>query len=91
MLSFNRPRPRPGGTAVLTCSGGDSGIAADLAESAGLEFPEFSEETRNRLVELLPDAATPVNPLDYTSLLWTETDRLAAIVAAPAKTHPSDG
>lgn len=70
------------GTAVLTCSGGDSGISADLAGQAGLDLPEFSIETRRRLVELLPDAATPVNPLDYTSMLWTETERLAAIVTA---------
>ena len=85
VLSFDRARARRvpgGGTAVLTCSGGDSGIAADLAETAGLDLPDFSEQTRQRLVELLPDAATPVNPLDYTSLLWTETERLTAIVAA---------
>ena len=45
-----RARPRgDGGLAVLTCSGGDSGVAADLAETLGLELPELAPPTRERL------------------------------------------
>ena len=41
------PRRRAGGgVAVLTCSGGDSGLAADLAEREGLPLPELAPETR---------------------------------------------
>ncbi|MDQ2622540.1 MAG: acetate--CoA ligase family protein, partial [Actinomycetota bacterium] len=79
-----RPRRdrRPGsGPAVLTCSGGDSGIAADLSEGLDLDFPGLAPETTRRLADLLPEEATPGNPLDYTSLLWTETERLSEIVA----------
>jgi acyl-CoA synthetase (NDP forming) len=79
------PRARPtgrGGLAILTCSGGDSGIAADEAERLEVELPGLAEETKRRLVELLPEAATPVNPLDYTSMIWAERERLASIVAA---------
>lgn len=68
------------GLAILTCSGGDSGIASDQAELVGLRFAELPPETENRLKELLPEAATVGNPLDYTSLLWFETDRLTEIV-----------
>ncbi len=68
------------GVAVLTCSGGDSGIAADQAEQAGLDFAELTQDTIERLRLLLPEAATVANPLDYTSLLWFETDRLTEIV-----------
>ena len=78
------PRARPtgaGGLAILTCSGGDSGIAADEAERLGLELPPLGEATSLRLRELLPDAATVANPLDYTSLLWAETELLHEIVA----------
>ncbi len=78
------PRARPsgrGGLAVLTCSGGDSGIAADEAERLGMVLPELAESTRDRLVDLLPEAATPVNPLDYTSMIWAERERLGSIVA----------
>jgi acetate---CoA ligase (ADP-forming) len=81
------PRARPnrgghGGLAVLTCSGGDSGIAADLAEEEGIELPPLADETTRRLAELLPSAATPGNPLDYTSLIWGESKLLASIVEA---------
>src|SRR5690606_8742374 len=31
--------------------------------------------------ELLPPAVTPANPLDYTSLIWSDTDLLSETVA----------
>ena len=61
-----------GGLAILTCSGGDSGVAADLAAARGLELPELSPPTRERLAAMLPSAATVANPLDYTSMLWDD-------------------
>ncbi len=73
-----------GGLAILTCSGGDSGNAADEADRLGVELPPLSAPTCERLAELLPGAATAGNPLDYTSLIWAETERLEAIVAAVA-------
>jgi acetyl-CoA synthetase len=81
------PRARPnragrGGLAVLTCSGGDSGIAADLAEQAGIELPPLAERTTRKLADLIPAVATPGNPLDYTSMIWGESDLLASIVEA---------
>ncbi len=76
-----RPR-RDGGLAVLTCSGGDSGVAADEAKRLGIELPEFSPQIRASLAKLLPAAATVANPLDYTSLLWSQGDRLRAIATA---------
>ena len=74
------PRARArdgGGLAVLTCSGGDSGIAADEAERLGVELPPLGPATRGRLEELLPPAATIANPLDYTAMIWGDSDRLA--------------
>ena len=81
VLAEPRARPRgDGGLAILTCSGGDSGNAADEAERLGVELPSLGEETRRDLAELLPEAATPANPLDYTSLIWAERERLRRIV-----------
>jgi acetyl-CoA synthetase len=81
VLAEPRARPRGGGgLAILTCSGGDSGIAADEAERLGVELPPFGAETGARLRELLPDAATVANPLDYTPLIWAQTALLAEIV-----------
>lgn len=83
VLAEPRARPRGGGgLAVLTCSGGDSGIAADRAELMGVELPELAPQTRERLVGLLPPTATVANPLDWTAMIWDEPERLRKVVAA---------
>ncbi len=80
-LAEPRARPRgDGGLAVLTCSGGDSGIAADLAARAELVLPALGEHTRAALAELLPEAATIGNPLDYTALIWGKEELLERII-----------
>ncbi|MFT3863645.1 MAG: acetate--CoA ligase family protein [Solirubrobacterales bacterium] len=76
-----RPK-RSGGLAILTCSGGDSGMAADLAAARGLELPELSAAARERLTAVLPSAATVGNPLDYTSMLWDDREALEEVAAA---------
>jgi acetate---CoA ligase (ADP-forming) len=81
-LAEPRARPRgDGGLAILTCSGGDSGVAADEAQRVGASLPELAPPTRERLAELLPEAATIGNPLDYTALIWGQADLLREIVA----------
>jgi len=83
VLAVPGARPaRTGGLAVLTCSGGDSALAADECERMGLALPALDPATAQRLRELLPDAATVGNPLDYTALIWGEVDRLRDIVIA---------
>jgi acetate---CoA ligase (ADP-forming) len=80
-LAEPRARPRgDGGLAILTCSGGDSGVAADEAAAVGAELPQLAPDTSSRLKELLPEAATVGNPLDYTALIWGDTDLLRRIV-----------
>ena len=73
---------RSAGLAVLTCSGGDSSLAADEAERLGLELPPLGSATSRRLGELLPTAATVGNPLDYTALIWGESETVRDLVAA---------
>ncbi len=88
VLAEPRARPqRTGGLAILTCSGGDSGIAADEADRLGVPLPAFSAPTQGALRALLPGAATIANPLDYTPLIWAQTELLAEIV----ETAGSDG
>jgi acetyl-CoA synthetase len=66
--------------AVLTCSGGDSALAADECARLGLRLPLFASATAARLRDLLPDAATVGNPLDYTALIWGDAERLRDII-----------
>jgi acetate---CoA ligase (ADP-forming) len=83
VLAEPRARPRgDGGLAILTCSGGDSGVAADEAARVGADLPDFAPGTRTALADLLPDAATVANPLDYTAMIWGDTELLRRIVLA---------
>jgi acetyl-CoA synthetase len=78
-LAVRRPRGSRG-TAILTCSGGDSGLGADEASRVGLALPALSSHTVAALRERLPAAATVANPLDYTAMIWGEVDTLRDLV-----------
>jgi acetyl-CoA synthetase len=78
-LAVKRRRPT-GGLAILTCSGGDSGLGADEADRLGLDLPALSPPTVDTLRARLPAAATVANPLDYTALIWGEVDTLRDLV-----------
>ncbi|MEV4668615.1 acetate--CoA ligase family protein [Microbacterium sp. LWO12-1.2] len=52
-----------GRTAIVTLSGGQAALAADLAEQVGATLARFSPETQRRLEEVLPDMHA-INPLD---------------------------
>jgi acetyl-CoA synthetase len=77
--------------AVMTCSGGDSAIAADLAQDLSVDLPALPPATQARLGEVLPEAAHAANPLDYTSLLWDEPAALRALVSGLAEDPAIDG
>ncbi len=79
-LAVPGARRATSGLAVLTCSGGDSAMAADECERIGIPLPAPAPATRERLRELLPEAATIANPLDYTALLWGDRERLRELV-----------
>jgi acyl-CoA synthetase (NDP forming) len=79
-LAVRDARPRGGGTAILTCSGGDSGLGADEAARVGLPLPPLSADTVDALRDLLPAAATVGNPLDYTAMIWGEVDTLRELI-----------
>lgn len=50
--------------AIVSDSGGQGAIAADLADRRGLSVDELSEATRARVQALLPDAGHIDNPVD---------------------------
>ena len=75
LLSVTGPIPGPR-LRVLTCSGGESALTADLAETAGLTFPAFTPEEVEDLRSLLPVFATVANPLDYNTAIWGDAPAL---------------
>ena len=73
------------GAAVVTCSGGDATLAADLADDAGAKLADFSAETLQELAALLPMPATATHPLDHTNSVWADTEAVAKICETVAR------
>ena len=74
--------PAGGRIAGLTCSGGAAAMLADYAQIAGLEFPPPTERTTEVLAGCLPHTATVSNPLDYTTPIWGQPERVRPVFDA---------
>jgi acyl-CoA synthetase (NDP forming) len=64
-----QPLPKGKRVGAVTDSGGVSCQIADVIEETELELPEFTDNSTKTLLELLPLAATPKNPLDVTGAI----------------------
>ena len=58
------PPLRNNQVAILADGGGHATIAADILTDFGIELPELSDKTQAKLREILPPAASLVNPVD---------------------------
>lgn len=56
--------PAGEGVGLLSLSGGQIGLVADLAQDLGLRFPAFSAEAQQALTDILPAYSPIANPLD---------------------------
>ncbi len=63
----------------LSCSGGEAGLVADLAEPAGIRFDPVPEEQAARLGEILGPIVTIANPLDYHTFIWGDGPRTTGV------------
>ncbi len=72
ILKFVHVHPGLDGRRILTmsCSGGEAGILADLAEKIGLSMPPFAKDRADALLDVLGDKVTIDNPLDYHTYIW---------------------
>ena len=59
----------------LSCSGGEAGLVADLAQPYGIDFPPPSDAQRQRLGEILGPIVAIANPLDYHTFIWGDGPR----------------
>lgn len=69
MFSILPKLPRKATYASMNLSGGETGICADVGELFDINYPDFEDATIKKLKELLPDYASPANPLDMTASL----------------------
>ncbi|MDO5391314.1 MAG: acetate--CoA ligase family protein [Eubacteriales bacterium] len=77
MLSTLRKFPDKAMFASMNLSGGETGICADVGSLNGIVYPDFTEETLEKLREQLPSYASPNNPLDMTASLSYDADLYA--------------
>ena len=61
------PKPPAKGPGILTASGAFVGLANDMAEELGFEFPPVEAGTLKRFEEVLPPYGNYGNPLDVTA------------------------
>lgn len=62
---------------VLTVSGGESAIVADIVEKKGFELPDLSESQKTEIQLLMAGFEHVSNPLDYNMSLWGDEHKLA--------------
>lgn len=77
LLATLKTLPKSGAFTAMCLSGGETAVCADTGYLYGLEYPDFEDSTLNRLNELLPDFATPRNPLDMTAALCYDAEAFA--------------
>lgn len=59
--------PAGSGLGIVTMSGGAGVLMADRAEELGLQVPVLAPRTRDALLAVIPDFASPQNPVDITA------------------------
>jgi acyl-CoA synthetase (NDP forming) len=81
----HQPLPRGRRVAILTNAGGPGILCADSCEAGGLLVPELSEETKSRLRQFLPVAASVTNPVDMIASATAEHFQSAIETLLPAR------
>lgn len=80
-------RPQGPRVGVLSISGGSNIVFADRAEQDGLELPDFSADTAEKLAEVVPAFGSAANPVDITAGMFNDpslfTRALEIVLADP--------
>lgn len=74
------PIPRGHRVAIVGDSGGQSGVAADVAAAAGLTVPQFPAPLAERLQAQLPQGAACTNPVDLAGAGEQDLQNYASFV-----------
>lgn len=73
------PGPRFG---FVTASGGACEIIADRGEDEGIEIPQFTAQTEEKLRDIVPAFASPHNPVDVTGYILVKREMMAQSLQA---------
>lgn len=72
--------PKKNSFGVISFSGGESTVSADVAEFVGAELPELCEETKANIRKYIPAFASAKNPLDATTALFRDEERIIGLL-----------
>lgn len=84
MLAYTGPLTKTG-IGVVSISGGACTLIADRAQEHGVDMPDFSPLTKDRLRQIVPGIEDPVNPFDITGLAMRDPgvfERALRVVAS---------
>jgi acetyltransferase len=84
ILLRNERLPQGRRLAALSASGGNAVLLADLGAQLGIEWPQYSAATQERLKGLLPQHGQANNPTDVTSAAIGKKDTYRQCVEAIA-------
>ncbi len=82
--------PKGGRTVFMNVSGGEAGIAADLADEYNIELAEYKPETKAYLETLVPDYGSVNNPFDMTAGIGYNTPVMCDAIRAISKDEQVD-
>ncbi|MCT8161552.1 acetate--CoA ligase family protein [Pseudoruegeria sp. SHC-113] len=68
--------------ASLSCSGGEAGLIADVAEGRGVRFAPLTDQQRTDLRDALGPMVALNNPLDYHTYIWRDAEALGKAFTA---------
>lgn len=75
----------------MSCSGGEAGLIADMAQGRRVSFPPLNDSQSAGLREVLGPKVALANPLDYHTYIWGNKDALFLTFAAMMKGDVSLG
>jgi acyl-CoA synthetase (NDP forming) len=90
LLHFIGPLPS-GRIGVLSSSGGEAGIIADMLEDRALSCPPLTDAQRAGLRAALGPRVALANPLDYHTYIWGDRAALAQVFIAMLAPHLAMG
>jgi acetate---CoA ligase (ADP-forming) subunit alpha len=85
-LAFTcQPLPRGNNVAILSNGGGASIVAADECERLGLNIVDLTQETRDKIKEVIPEYASSSNPVDTAGTVSFKiyTEAIKALLRDP--------
>ncbi|HVA23326.1 MAG TPA: acetate--CoA ligase family protein [Chloroflexota bacterium] len=82
LLSLAKDKRAGWRVGVLSGSGGECGRVSDAAQGTGMRFPRLSPETAQAIETILPEYASPANPMDGTGAVFDYPEAFPRVAEA---------